>query len=210
MKSLLDRVLSGVFLTLVVVLLPSPCGAEGSVNLVYGPRYLDDELWDSIDGDEAFGIDFTWGKEAWPVRIAFGAFLVGDDNDDECIRIFSSTECPPELAGSVLEREIFEFSVGVARYWQPGNSVEINLGGGLSSVEVEVESSANGLTDDDSSDSFYAQAGIYWSSRDRADPGGHFHLGVDFRYVTGSEFTVFDFEVDADYHQIGVVFGGGW
>jgi hypothetical protein len=194
-------------LVLLLLSLPTLTMAEFTINGVYGPRSLDDPLWESIDGEDAFGLDVTWAKKTWPVRIAFAFSYFGDDNDEECIEYFS-TFCPPELAGTVLERNMTELSAGVSHYWTPVKRLAVYAGGGLTSVDIEVESSALGFTEEDSSLAFYAQTGVLWVFPIQ-DSRSFLHLGIDLRYVTGTDFLVLGREPDADYFQIGLVFGGG-
>jgi hypothetical protein len=123
---------------LVIAVLPS-AAADWGLNLVIGPRYLGDEVWEPIDGDAGWGLDVSVGKEKWPVRIAVGFFGSGDDNDEECYQTWGDEVCPKDLKGSVLERDISELSLGVLKKWGMAGRYEAYLGGGFTSMTVEVE-----------------------------------------------------------------------
>ena len=196
-------------LVLLLLFLPTLTMAEFTINGVYGPRYLDDPLWEPIDGDEAFGLDVTWGRDSWPVRLAFGFSDAGDSNLDECnTGFFWGDYCPPENIGSILERSIFDISVGITRYWFPLERMEIYVGAGASFVEISAENSPDGFVDEDESGALYAQSGLLWVIPLK-ESRYFLHLGVDVRFLTGTSLDVFGVDVDADSYQIGFVFGGG-
>lgn len=191
-------------LALAALLAPGWALAEGNINFILGGRGLDDDYWRPAEDHGVFGINFDFGKDAWPVNIAIGLYGSGGTEDlvGGCLRCGP----PPQLPGAVIESMIGELSLGVL--WRPETDQRLRpyLGGGLAFLDAEKSSSRGfiGASQDDQSSGLYVNGGLAWRI------GRSFNVGLDARLVTGTDVTIFDEKGDADYFQLGVLLGYGW
>ena len=191
-------------LALVFALVPGWATAEGNVNFILGGRALDDDFYRPTEDHGAFGIDFDFGKDSWPVHVAIGLHGSAGTEDiyDDCRRC----GLHPWLPRGVIESIVGEVSFGVL--WRPETDQRLRpyLGGGLALVEAtkQADSRFSGVSQDDSSAGLYLNGGLAWRV------GRHFNVGLDARLVTGTEVTLFDEKGDADYVQLGLLLGYGW
>jgi hypothetical protein len=184
-------------LGLSVALLPSPALAGGNVNFTYGARSLDDDSWEPIDEQDAFGLTFDFGAEGWPVNIAVGFFESSDED---------TTASFPILGDVDVEGEVSEYSLGVHKVWETRSAARPFLGGGLTRVEADatLDSILGSIDDDDSSTGLYIEGGLFFRIAQVLN------LGFHARLVEGTDVTVFDVDGDADYYQLGALIGFGW
>ena len=191
-------------LVLTLLLIPGWASAEGNVNFVLGGRGLDDDYWRPTEDHGAFGINFDFAKESWPVSLALG--LHGSAGSEDLFEDCHRCDSQPYRGETEIEATVGELSVGVL--WRPetGHKLRPYLGGGLAFVSAEKESRLRfgGVSDDDESTGFYLNGGLAWRI------GRHVNGGLDARLVTGTDVTIFDEEGDADYVQLGVLLGYGW
>lgn len=200
-----------------LALLPGLAFAGGNANFVLAGRGVDERFWAPTEDHGTFGVTVDFGKKSWPVNIALG--LHGSAASEDRVRPIDlgfGDRLPdlsilpnlPDLA--ILDTEIVstisEFSAGVL--WRPrGESSFLPyVGGGIALVTAEKEFRLGrvSLTEDDGSGGLYVNGGVAWRI------GKHFNIGLDGRFVAGTDIQIFDEKGDADYFQVGVLLGYGW
>ena len=189
----MEPILRSLALIVGIAIAAAPVLAEGSANFLVGLRQLDEELWDPLDQQGAFGVTVDFGGAEWPIHLETGFY--GSGEQDLFIDNFT-------LQGDV-SANVAELFLGVNKTWEPGGSIRPFVGGGLTTASVNVEILGN-VEDDDSSLGAYVHGGVYWRL------GKRFNLGLDARILTGTDLTVFDADVDVDYVQGGLILGFGW
>ncbi|MGD8375070.1 MAG: hypothetical protein PVF68_02940 [Acidobacteriota bacterium] len=181
---------------LVVCLALSPtiwADSRGNLNFVFAGRaYEDNDTWDPVDTQFAWGVDFDFGLPHWPVN---WAFQFNGASQDKNIAV-----------GSVLvpyELQVLEFSTGVVKYW--GKVTRPYIGGGISLVNVDTTSlvTAPGTSVDDTTIGGYVDLGIIWRI------GKLFNIGVDIRGMY-ADVELNTNDTSATYGQAGLVLGWGW
>jgi hypothetical protein len=191
----------------------SPAAAGGTFNFTVGKTSLDQDV-EPADDQTGFGVQWSFGKEGWPVMLAVDLiYSTGDGSESYSAYFFPYGYLNAELDVDV---KTMELAFGVRKEWGK-KSMHPFLGGGLqwTNTNVDADLSVSGLGSapiidgDDSSVSFWANAGIYWRL------GKHFNLGVNVRY-RDAEATVqeeiFGSDVDLDTSGVhyGALFGWGW
>ena len=191
----MQRSLGLIVFALALLCVPSAAHASGDLNFVYGSRYLSQSYWSPVDIQETYGATLDLGGAHWPVNVAVG-YLESHDTD----RIANSPVAVD------LDVHIHEFSIGVEKVWQAGPVVRPFVGGGFAFVTAEatVESVLGTTRDDHDTNGFYFDGGVFF----RLGPA--FNLGIDGRILSGTDVTLFRQHGDADYWQVGAIFGFGW
>jgi len=96
---------------------------------------------------------------------------------------------------------------GVNKTWDLGKTHPF-VGGGIASVvatlDLESVPFSLGQDDDDQSLGAYFHVGVF------SRLGSRFNIGVDGRFLGGTDLTLFDEDTDVDYVQLGLVLGFGW
>jgi opacity protein-like surface antigen len=163
--------------------------AGGNVNFLIANRSLDNDRWDPVSPQPAFGVAVDISPGGGPIAIAFGAqFSAREERDDAYA--------------------IGEVSVGAL--WKPrvGGSAYPYLGAGIAhvaaAVDLDFEDDDIDTDDDDSSIGWYLNGGVSWRLGERLN------LGLDARLMRGTEGELLGIEGDADYLQVGVLIGFGW
>lgn len=181
-----------ILLALSVLLLASyPVLAKGNANFVLGARALDEDQWQPLDDHAAFGVNVDFGKDDWPVTIVLGSH--------------SSTDATV-LFIIDIDLDVTEFSVGVQKTWDQYTHARPYISGGLAFISGDLTGSYGAFSagDDDSSGAVFFDGGIFWRI------GTRFNLGVNARFVAGSDLTIAGVDVDVDYVQVGGLIGWGW
>ncbi len=176
-----------------LAILATPALAGGNANFVLGIRGLDEDFWDPVNGQAVIGATVDFGKEAWPVHLETGIQIsVGAEEN------FIGTA---DVAGAVTEVDF-----GVNKTWVTKSSMRPYIGGGLAAVgaHITIDTPGGDIDDDDSTGGLYFHGGVYWRI------GSRFNIGVDGRFLVGTDVTLFGEEGDADYVQLGMVLGWGW
>ncbi len=182
--------------------------AERNANIILGARFLD-EFWDPVDIQLSMGVNFDFGKKSWPIHFAVGLqFSFAEKGEcDEVIFTGTTTICvPPDQTEG--DGEVLELTFGIVKIWNAGKQVRIFLGGGAASLYAEIGNEVAGISDSDTSQGVYANAGIYWRTGD--DIGPQHNYGAEMRILKGSDIRFFGAEGDADYFQIAFLAGWGW
>lgn len=189
-------VLAVLMLGLALVFLPTVARADGNVNGIYGQRTLGDDSWEPAEDQELYGVVTDFGGKNWPVHLSVGYF---NSEDEGSLANF------PILGSVDLDAELSEWTVGVNKTWKSG-IVRPYIGAGVSFIDADadVTSALGEVSDSDDTTGIYVEGGVYWRL------GEVFNLGIHGRIVEGTDVTLFDTDGDADYYQIGALFGFGW
>lgn len=184
-------------LCLATILLAAPALASGNLNFTSGSRTLDDDFWEPLEEQDDYGLTVDFGEPNWPVNIAIGYY---QSSGDGTVASF------PVLGPVDAEGTINEWSLGAHRVWTLRSPVRPFIGGGLTYVETEadLDSALGGTSDDDSSNGVYVEGGVYFRLAEVLN------LGVQGRMTEGTDITLFEGDGDADYYQVGLLFGFGW
>jgi Outer membrane protein beta-barrel domain len=193
----MTRTLGLIVLALALLFVPSAAHASGDFNFVYGTRSLDHDFWDPVDDQEVYGATLDFGGAHWPVNIAIGYSKSHDDGTIATFPVFGSVD---------LDVHIEEYSLGIEKVWKAGKVVRPFVGGGFAYVKTDakVDSVLGSTSDDDTTNGFYIDGGVFFRL------GSAFNLGIDGRFMEGTDVTLFDQDGDADYWQIGGLLGFGW
>jgi hypothetical protein len=171
---------------------PAPASPQGGaasksqlVNLYFGRRVFDEDDYEPVDEHAAFGLEFATepGEEA--VGFEFGVQASADDDEDSGVNIEATTG---EIYGGLRKT----FGTGAVRPV---------LGFGVSYLRAEAE--VGGDEEDDSSLAGYAHGGVGFAV------SSNLSLGIDARFLFGTELDFAGFEADADYAQLALFLGIG-
>jgi hypothetical protein len=184
-------------LALSIVLLAAPATAAiagGDVNVLLGMKPLDESDWAPVEKQGAFGVEVTFGREAWPVWIAIDYF--GTAAVEEVV--------PINVGGIVTFGDItgttFEFDFGVRKIWGSKRTRPF-LGGGVGVVGATFD--ADIASDSDQTAAVWAGGGVFWRL------GRRFNIGGSVRW-SDAQVTLFDNDVQAGGFTYGLLLGWGW
>lgn len=181
-----------------LMLAAGPVFAAGNANFLLGGRGLDEGEWEPVDQHSVFGVTVDFGGADWPVHMETGFY--GSGADDRAEDLF--------VGGVDVTVAVGEAFFGVNKTWGLSGNVRPFVGGGLASVvaAVELDSVTFPLSEDDDDQSLgaYVHGGVFWRL------GPRFNIGVDGRFLGGTDLTLFGEDTDVDYVQLGLVLGFGW
>ena len=149
-----------------------------------GGRALDDDF-EPVEHHGMFGFEYSDQPEGSAVGFEVGLQFSYDEDED---------------FGADVEAAAGEIYGGVCKRFGSGRLLPV-LGAGLSLVTVVVD--AGPFDDDDSSLAGYVHGGLGLAV------GSNLSLGIDARYLFGSELEFGGFEADADYAQFALFLGVG-
>lgn len=219
----MKRLPSGMLALVGLMLVPALASAGGNANFVLGGRGLSSDFWEPNEGQGSFGVNLDFGKETWPVQIAFGvhgSYATSEADRDfghrfdldrpELVDLskfdFSDYDFDLNLFDTTVNSSVGEFSTGIL--WRRKGEVKIvpYVGGGITwiSARKEIRSDFVTVSDDDFSPGGYINGGVFWRL------GKHFNIGIDARLVAGTSIELFGEEGDANYGQLGLILGYGW
>ncbi len=160
---------------------------SGDVNFILGQKLLNQEDWEPVEAQDAFGVEMSWGKQRWPIQIATDLF--GSYKEDKDVGITGKTA---------------EFGIGIRKIWGHGH-VHPYLGGGAAFVYGGAELDFSGIMvkDSDTSAGAWAGGGFFWRL------GSRFNLGLAARY-SKAKVTLFDSDMEAGGYSGGLILGWGW
>jgi len=190
-----STMLKGFCLT-IACLIGTSVSFAGNVNFVVGQRSLDEDDWAPVEDQDLIGVNVSFGAESWPISLVAGFHRSEDDQ-----AFFD-----PFFGPVSLDVETTELSFGVMKIWDQYPTTRPFIGGGLSLIEADVEGTVFGFTasDDDNSEAFYINGGVFWRIGER------FNIGVDVRLLFGSDIDIAGVSADVDYEQFGLILGWGW
>lgn len=132
---------------------------------VFGVRNLKGSDFDPVEDQSNTGIMFDFGKKEWPMHI--------------CLEYFNSSDS--ESQGTTdYELSVSEMNIGLRYVIDiPERPITLQAGGGISFIDIELETSTPFLTvaDDASTHGYWVAAGAYYRWQDR------FLLGFDIHYT---------------------------
>jgi opacity protein-like surface antigen len=166
-RRILTLVPAALALILAAGLFAVPAEAGGNVNVLLGQKEQDQSFSDneSVQEQDMLGLMLDWGAEGWPVNIALDIVNSSKDVNDNDFNI--------TVDGSTLA-----IDGGVRWYFVKNRAFEPYLGGGVSYISAEVDTSgeSNDIEFDDSTVGYWLNGGIKWVI------GEHFNLGGDVRW----------------------------
>ena len=157
---------------------PSPTGPANHISLFVGNRSMHDDDWDPVDDQTVFGIGYDTKLTNLPFEFEAAVARSKDES------------------GSV-EGITRELSAGIRKTFDVGDTkFHPYVGGGLGLIRAEVETS--GPDDDDTSLGLYLHGGIGY------DLSENWQVGLDLRFLFGSDIDLLGNSMDADYTQFAV------
>ena len=165
----------------------------GRISFLLGRRNMNDMQFEPVDEPVAFGVEFAQATEPGTLGFEFG-FSFGRDNQDNV-----------SLAGlgiTDVEVDMAEIYAGVRTEFGRSNIRPYIGGGGTLLNMTETRTQGFGQAEDDDS-----VLGGYIHGGVQIDVSDAVYLGVDYRRVFGSEFELFNRDLDSDYSQLSVMFG---
>jgi hypothetical protein len=157
---------------------------ENRIALYLGQRSLDKGDWEPVEDQPTIGLEFVHETADFPVGFEVGLMGSSDDDNVGGVDLTGSTG---ELYGGVRKT----FGSDVVRPY---------VGAGLSYIDAKIEASGFG-DEDDSSIAGYIHGGVDF------DITESFFLGVDLRFLFGSDLNIAGFDTDADYTQLALRLG---
>jgi opacity protein-like surface antigen len=160
-----------------------------SIEILYGFRALDEDDWEPVDQQTAIGLMFAMQGEDAIIGFETGLMLSFDED---------------EIGAADVDATLGEIYVGAHRTF--GTSAWFArpyVGAGVSLIRaaLEIDAPGNDVDDDDSSVGFYAHGGVAFRL------GDSLSLGVDGRFLGGTDLELFGGDTDVDYLQLGVFLG---
>lgn len=161
----------------------APVCADGNVNVLYGAKGLNEDDWEPVEDQVAYGMMADFKLANWPVAIATDLLFSSDNTS---------------YAGTTVEGRTSEFDLGIRWYSNAVNNVRLYAGGGLARIAGEFE--AYNMTDSDEAFGFWIDTGIVLTLKTI------FNLGVDLRY-SKAQIDLFDVDTEAGGLLVGVFAG---
>jgi hypothetical protein len=184
----LVRIATPVALALLTLAWSAPVLAgQGDVNFILGGKSLDSKDWGEFDSQVASGAEVSFGRDAWPIRIAI----------DE----FDSVNQDHLFGGFTADVSISELDIGVRKIWGD-RATRPFVGGGLALGYAKID--FNGISDrDDFGAGAWVGGGVFWRT------GSRFNIGFTVRY-SKVDVDLGGGSVDAGGVGYGLLLGFGW
>jgi hypothetical protein len=155
------------------------------ISFYLGQRSLDEDFWAPVEDQAVFAVDYA--RETPGSVVGFEVGLAGSyDNEN--------------VAGFDIDGTTAELYGGVRKTFVTGSVVRPVLGAGLSLIDAEVQVAGFG-SGDDTSLAGYAHGGVDFDITEA------FFLGLDLRWLFGSDIEIAGISGDADYVQLALVIG---
>lgn len=160
---------------------------ENRIGIYLGQRQLDEDEWEPLDEQPVFGLEYS--REAEGDAVGFEVGIMGSADDDTVL-------------GTDVEVSTGELYGGIRKTF--GEDVlRPYVGAGLSFLNLQVDASGLG-DDDDTSPAFYAHGGLAIAASDT------FMIGLDLRFLLGSDLEIAGVDTDSDYVQLALMLGIGF
>lgn len=156
---------------------------ENRVNVYFGGRALDEGDYDPVDRQGVLGIEFS--REAHDAGIGWEVGVAASAKEDD-------------VSGVDVEGSTREIYAGLRKTFGD-QIVRPFVGVGAAVINSKID--GNGQDDDDSSLAAYAHVGL------GADVTPDVTLGLDLRYLFGSDLELGNVDTDADYAQLAFFVG---
>ena len=175
---------------------------DGSIGFFLGQKWLDGD-WGKFDQQTAFGVQPTFGRQEWPVRVVFELAVSADE------RKYPVFLTPTLKATLTARTSTFELCAGVRRKWELGKEGDTQpfVGGGAALITAQVKTELAGFADseDDYGIGPWVSGGALWVL------GKGFEIGFTGRYTAADvDLSFFGGTVDAGGLQAGALIGYGW
>ena len=178
---------------------------NGSFHGVFGARSLDD-FWSPNEDQGGGGFDVGFGRWDWPVHIAIGIHFSQDESREkvECLIL---PFC--DMEGSLRSKaKLWELNLGVSRSFRPEKRMRPFVGGGIALVDIDWKITDVG-SDGDRSEGFFVRGGLAWSFLKHPE-GQRLGLGLEGKWLFGTDVEVFETATDVDYFQLAVILSVNW
>ena len=160
---------------------------DNRVFLYLGQRELDEDEWSPVEEQATIGLEYV--REPYESAVGFEVGIMGSGDDDD-------------IGGIDVEAETGEIYGGVHKTF--GEDVlRPYVGAGLSFIKLEADAAGVG-EDDDASAAFYAHGGLLIAASEA------FFVGLDLRFLVGSDLELAGIDTDADYAQLAILIGVGF
>lgn len=170
-----------------------PDGTSTNLGLLVGLREFDDDL-EPIEEQTSFAFEFDSYRLSAPVGFEVGLAYSSDDE----------SAVDPLIGPFDIEGEFFEIYAGLRKTWGFANDrfhPYLAAGGSLIDANAEIAMGSSSFSDDDSSLGGYVHSGVYYDITD------HLHVGIDGRWLFGTDLDFGGLGVEADYLQVALVLG---
>lgn len=174
---------------------PSEAERVTNIGVMVGLRQLDEDDWDPVDEQVAFGLEIDTYVPGAPIGFELGGSYSKDDD----------SAFDPLVGNFDAEAKFWEIYGGVRKTWAVADGrLHPYVGGGLSFINADAKVSVSGFgsaSDDDSSVGGYVHGGATYDVTDSI------YLGVDLRGLLGTDLEIAGASGDADYLQVALVLG---
>jgi opacity protein-like surface antigen len=193
------------FPTLASVVFLAACASTGSqvqgppsgeyrsskLDLYLGGRALDESDWSPVEDQPVIGMEFVHeGHDS----------LVGFE-----VALFGSQKTKEDAVGAIdVTGSTGEISAGIRKtFLKDGSRFHPYIGGGVALISARFEGAVSGSSakDDDTSGALYMHGGVDF------DVSPSFMIGLDLRFLGGSDITLFGENGSADYGQLAFLIG---
>ena len=165
------------------------------IDLYLGARKLDEDDWSPVEDQTAVGLEFVHEGHDAPVGFEIAVFVSEKKKDN--VAAGASTIDVTGKTG--------EISAGVRKtFLKDDRVVHPYIGGGLAAIQGKFHgevSTGGSASDDDTSGALYVHGGVDF------DLGPAFVIGLDLRFLGGSDITLFGVNGSADYGQLALLLG---
>jgi opacity protein-like surface antigen len=173
---------------------PASAGGEyraSKLELYLGGRALHESDWHPVEDQAAIGMEFVHEGHDAPVGFEFALFGTQKTKEDAFGAI--------DATGSTGE-----LSAGVRKTFLKDDSrFHPYVGGGVALISARNEGAVSGASahDDDTSGALYMHGGV------ELDLSPSFLIGLDLRFLGGTDMELFGKDASADYGQLAFLIG---
>lgn len=166
-----------------------------TVLALFGERLLDEDEWSPADQPFSSNLNFMARTPAswlhWDVTVGYGS--------DEGTTLVDDALVDAEV-------KIWEIDLGLATIWNLGVlRPYVGIGAAIVNVNAEVNLDGADYSEDDTTVGGYGRAGLMLKVTD----GGGI-VGVDVRYLVGTDVSIAGVDTDVDGLQVLASFGWSW
>jgi opacity protein-like surface antigen len=173
---------------------PSPAAGEyraSKLDLYLGGRALHESDWHPVEDQNVLGMEFVHEGHDAPVGFE--------------VAIFGSHKFKEDAFGAIdATGRTGELAVGVRKtFLKDDEKFHPYVGGGAALIGARIETEVSGASahDDDTSGALYMHGGV------ELDLSPSFFLGLDLRFLGGSDMKLFGRDATADYGQLAFLIG---
>jgi hypothetical protein len=176
---------------------------NGNINLYYGSKSLNDDMWGNLSSQQGLGINADFGSKSWPVFISVGYIHSGyhDKLPKEYTYtttfdfggrgtfpgVPTATTTATAEANTEYKASTNEYRLGAKKIWEPTSNMRPFVGFGLAMIKAKTEISVSAadaaaysitspLSDNDKAIGIWMSGGVYWTLFER------FNFGAEIAY----------------------------